>query len=110
MTNRDCRSDILRHDQKCKNMKRSQDMQLIQKLRDNQKRMKKVFEVMSGSYVQKNPIKTGFGRENFYVILKHFVRLQAKRIKLENIVTNSRVTPSWREIVSLTFSELASYT
>ncbi|GJX19455.1 hypothetical protein Tco_0222132 [Tanacetum coccineum] len=49
----------------------SQDMQLIQKLRDDQKRMKKVFEVMSG----------------------------------RNIVTNSRVTPSWREIVSLTFSE-----
>ncbi|GKF37114.1 hypothetical protein Tco_0113872, partial [Tanacetum coccineum] len=52
-------------------MKHSQDMQLIQKLRDDQKRMKKVFEVMSG----------------------------------RNIVTNSRVTPSWREIVSLTFSE-----
>ncbi|GJU19073.1 hypothetical protein Tco_1147039 [Tanacetum coccineum] len=64
-------SDKLRHDQKCKNMKHSQDMQLIQKLRDDQKRMKKVFEVMSG----------------------------------RNIVTNSRVTPSWREIVSLTFSE-----
>ncbi|GJX09398.1 hypothetical protein Tco_0199257 [Tanacetum coccineum] len=44
-------SDKLRHDQKCKNMKRSQDMQLIQKLRDDQKRMKKVFEVMSGSYM-----------------------------------------------------------
>ncbi|GJW63660.1 hypothetical protein Tco_0115544 [Tanacetum coccineum] len=57
--------------EKCKNMKHSQDMQLIQKLRDDQKRMKKVFEVMSG----------------------------------RNIVTNSRVTPSWREIVSLTFSE-----
>ncbi|GJX69272.1 hypothetical protein Tco_0304999 [Tanacetum coccineum] len=52
-------------------MKLSQDMQLIQKLRHDQKRMKKVFEVMSG----------------------------------RNIVTNSRVTPSWREIVSLTFSE-----
>ncbi|GJV55966.1 hypothetical protein Tco_1456971 [Tanacetum coccineum] len=52
-------------------MKRSQDMQLIQKLRDDQKRMKKVFEVMSG----------------------------------RNIVTNSRVTSSWREIVSFTFSE-----
>ncbi|GJU58256.1 hypothetical protein Tco_1236022 [Tanacetum coccineum] len=64
-------SDKLRHDQKCKKMKLSQDMQLIQKLRDDQKRMKKVFEVMSG----------------------------------RNIVTNSRVTPSWREIVSLTFSE-----
>ncbi|GJS77196.1 hypothetical protein Tco_0727077, partial [Tanacetum coccineum] len=35
--------------QKCKKMKRSQDMQLIQKLRDDQKRMKKVFDVMSGS-------------------------------------------------------------
>ncbi|GKD08305.1 hypothetical protein Tco_1187990 [Tanacetum coccineum] len=64
-------SDKLRHDQKYKNMKLSQDMQLIQKLRNDQKRMKKVFEVMSG----------------------------------RNIVTNSRVTPSWREIVSLTFSE-----
>ncbi|GJT26379.1 putative reverse transcriptase domain-containing protein [Tanacetum coccineum] len=61
-------SDKLRHDQKCKNMKRSQDMQLIQKLRNDQKRMKKV-------------------------------------LKSWNIVTNSRVTPSWREIVSLTFSE-----
>ncbi|GJR02126.1 putative reverse transcriptase domain-containing protein [Tanacetum coccineum] len=59
-------SDKLRHDQKCKNMKRSQDMQLIQKLRNDQKRMKKV-------------------------------------LKSWNIVTNSRVTPSWREIVSLTF-------
>ncbi|GJY00385.1 reverse transcriptase domain-containing protein [Tanacetum coccineum] len=47
-------SDKLRHDQKCKNMKRSQDMQLIQKLRDDQKRMKKVFEVMPRSYVQKS--------------------------------------------------------
>ncbi|GJR03627.1 retrovirus-related pol polyprotein from transposon TNT 1-94 [Tanacetum coccineum] len=46
--------------------------ELIQKLRDDQKRMKKVFEVMSG----------------------------------RNIVTNSRVTPSWREIVSLTFSKI----
>ncbi|GJR88113.1 hypothetical protein Tco_0212124 [Tanacetum coccineum] len=64
-------SGKLRHDQKCKNLKLSSDMQLIQKLRDDQKRMKKVFEVMSG----------------------------------RNIVTNSRVTPSWREIVSLTFSE-----
>nr|GEU34675.1 putative reverse transcriptase, RNA-dependent DNA polymerase, Gag-polypeptide of LTR copia-type [Tanacetum cinerariifolium] len=45
---------------KCKKMKLSQDMQLIQKLLDDQKR---------------------------------------------NIVTNSRVTPSWKEIVSLTFSE-----
>ncbi|GKD00291.1 putative reverse transcriptase domain-containing protein [Tanacetum coccineum] len=44
-------SDKLRHDQKCKKMKRSQDMQLIQKLRDDQKRMKKVFEVMSGSFM-----------------------------------------------------------
>ncbi|GJW32192.1 hypothetical protein Tco_0052224 [Tanacetum coccineum] len=65
-------SDKLRHDQKCKNMKRPQDMQLIQKLRDDQKRMKKVFEAMSG----------------------------------RNIVTNSRMTSSWREIVSLIFSEV----
>nr|GEV40485.1 retrovirus-related Pol polyprotein from transposon TNT 1-94 [Tanacetum cinerariifolium] len=36
------------------------------------------------------------------------VRLQAEEIKLEysrNIVTDSRLTPSWKEIVSLTFSE-----
>ncbi|GJT93800.1 hypothetical protein Tco_1082645 [Tanacetum coccineum] len=32
-------------------MKLSQDMQLIQKLRDDQKRIKKAFEVMSGIYV-----------------------------------------------------------
>ncbi|GKD84383.1 RNA-directed DNA polymerase, eukaryota [Tanacetum coccineum] len=44
-------------------------MQLIQKLRDDQKGMKKVVEDMLG----------------------------------RNIVTNSRVTPSWREIFSLTF-------
>ncbi|GJS29308.1 hypothetical protein Tco_0489928 [Tanacetum coccineum] len=43
--------------------------------------------------MSRNPIKTEFGRENFYVILRR------------NIVTNSRVTPSWREIVSLTFSK-----
>ncbi|GJW18961.1 reverse transcriptase domain-containing protein [Tanacetum coccineum] len=47
-------SDKLRHDQKCMKMKLSQDMQLIQKLRDDQKRMKKVFEVMPRSYVQKS--------------------------------------------------------
>ncbi|GJT96478.1 reverse transcriptase domain-containing protein [Tanacetum coccineum] len=35
-------------DQKCKKMKLSQDMQLIQKLHHDQKRMKKVFKVMSG--------------------------------------------------------------
>nr|GEU50070.1 hypothetical protein [Tanacetum cinerariifolium] len=39
---------------KCKKMKLSQDMQLIQKLRNDQKRMKNVFEVMSGSYEQKS--------------------------------------------------------
>nr|GEX58432.1 ribonuclease H-like domain-containing protein [Tanacetum cinerariifolium] len=43
--------------------------------------------------MRRNPIKTGFGRENFYVILSR------------NIVINSRMTPSWREIVSLTFNE-----
>ncbi|GJS55801.1 ribonuclease H-like domain-containing protein [Tanacetum coccineum] len=37
---------ILKHNYKCKKMKLSQDMQLIQKLRDDQKRMKKVFEVI----------------------------------------------------------------
>ncbi|GJT89698.1 hypothetical protein Tco_1078543 [Tanacetum coccineum] len=31
--------------------------------------------------------------------------MQSRAMKLRNIVTNSRVTPSWREIVSLTFSE-----
>ncbi|GJX74947.1 hypothetical protein Tco_0313542 [Tanacetum coccineum] len=44
----------LRHDQECKKMKLLQDMQLIQKLHDDQKRMKKVFEDMSGSYEQKS--------------------------------------------------------
>nr|GEU58951.1 ribonuclease H-like domain-containing protein [Tanacetum cinerariifolium] len=43
--------------------------------------------------MRRNPIKTGFGRENFNVILSR------------NIVINSRMMPSWREIVSLTFSE-----
>nr|GEV47754.1 hypothetical protein [Tanacetum cinerariifolium] len=31
--------------------------------------------------------------------------VQSRAMKLRNIVTDSRVTPSWREIVSLTFSE-----
>ncbi|GJU67039.1 hypothetical protein Tco_1253298 [Tanacetum coccineum] len=44
----------LRHDQKCKKRKLSQDMQLTQKLRDDQKRMKKVVEGMSRSYEQKS--------------------------------------------------------
>ncbi|GJT78349.1 hypothetical protein Tco_1045074 [Tanacetum coccineum] len=44
-------STILEGDRK---MKLFQDMQLIQKLRDDQKRVKKVFEDMSGSYVQKS--------------------------------------------------------
>ncbi|GJZ49419.1 hypothetical protein Tco_0603609 [Tanacetum coccineum] len=47
-------SKKLQHDQKWKKMKLFQDMQLIQKLRDDQKRMKKVFEVMSGSYERKS--------------------------------------------------------
>ncbi|GJR08634.1 hypothetical protein Tco_0791286 [Tanacetum coccineum] len=38
----------LRHDQKCKKRKLSQDMQLTQKLRDDQKHMKKSFEDVSG--------------------------------------------------------------
>ncbi|GJZ97506.1 retrotransposon protein, putative, ty1-copia subclass [Tanacetum coccineum] len=44
----------LRHDQKCKKMKLFQDMQLLKKLRDDQKRMKKDFENMSGSYEHKS--------------------------------------------------------
>ncbi|GKC09483.1 hypothetical protein Tco_1001093 [Tanacetum coccineum] len=40
----------LRHDQKCKKMKLFQDMQLLKKLRDDQKRMKKDFENMSGNH------------------------------------------------------------
>ncbi|GKD39058.1 hypothetical protein Tco_1259265, partial [Tanacetum coccineum] len=43
-----------RHDQKCKKIKLFQGMQLIQKLRDDEKRMKKVYEDMSGSYEQKS--------------------------------------------------------
>ncbi|GJV87461.1 retrovirus-related pol polyprotein from transposon TNT 1-94 [Tanacetum coccineum] len=49
-------------------MKLSQDMQLILKLRDDQKRMKKVLKLCQ-EVMSRNPIKTGFGRENFYVIL-----------------------------------------
>ncbi|GJT83094.1 hypothetical protein Tco_1057436 [Tanacetum coccineum] len=37
-------------------------------------------------------------------------RIEESFRRLWNIVTNSRVTPSWREIVSLTFSEVASLT
>nr|GEW48177.1 ribonuclease H-like domain-containing protein [Tanacetum cinerariifolium] len=68
-------------------MKLSQGMQLIQKLRNDQKRKKKVLkscqEVMS-----RNPIKTGFYRENFYVILskglhKGYDRFQSLLTQLE---------------------------
>ncbi|GKA25829.1 hypothetical protein Tco_0711938, partial [Tanacetum coccineum] len=56
----------LRHGQKCKKMKLFQDMQLIQKLRDDQKCMKKVVEDMSGSNdikeMDKNKDKTGQNR------------------------------------------------
>nr|GFA42029.1 hypothetical protein [Tanacetum cinerariifolium] len=115
------------HDQKWKKMKFLQDMQLIHKLRDDQKRMKKVVEDMSRSYVQ----KSNQDRVWYRKLLCHpqqYVRLQAKEIKMEdssrsrslktisrnaglhsynftlflllgNIVTNSRVTQSWREIV-----------
>ncbi|GJX57610.1 hypothetical protein Tco_0287507 [Tanacetum coccineum] len=62
-----------------KKMKLLQDMQLIQKLRDDQKCMKKVFEDMS-EVKRRNPIKAEI---------------------IGNIVTDSHVTPSWREIVSL---------
>ncbi|GJV90169.1 hypothetical protein Tco_1537982 [Tanacetum coccineum] len=80
---------------------------LIQKLRDDQKRMKKVFEVMSGSYEQKSN-QDRFGRENFYVILiPHSFIYKLKKERWRTFVTNSRVTPSWREIVSLTFRNLA---
>ncbi|GJT85536.1 hypothetical protein Tco_1067253 [Tanacetum coccineum] len=40
--------------EKCKKVKLLQDMQLIQRLRDDQKCMKKVFKDMSGSYEQKS--------------------------------------------------------
>ncbi|GJS72578.1 hypothetical protein Tco_0705419 [Tanacetum coccineum] len=97
-------SDKLRHDQKCKNMKLSQDMQLIQKLRDDQKRMKKVFEVMSGT----EEIKLEYSSRSSKIFSRN-TGLHSHHFSLfllvGNIVTNSRVTPSWREIVSLTFSE-----
>nr|GEV06618.1 hypothetical protein [Tanacetum cinerariifolium] len=54
--------------------------------------------------IELNSNKTGMLPKRF----QQYVRLRAKEIKLEysrNIVTNSRVTPSWREIVSLTFNE-----
>ncbi|GKB03484.1 hypothetical protein Tco_0831627 [Tanacetum coccineum] len=57
-------------------MKLFQDMQLIQKLRDDQKRIKKAFEDVSGSFSRHaaNPVKTGiFDRDNFYVILSSIV-------------------------------------
>ncbi|GKB94066.1 hypothetical protein Tco_0980203 [Tanacetum coccineum] len=44
----------LRHDLKCRKMKLFLDMQLIQKLRNDQKCMKKVIEDMSGSYEHKS--------------------------------------------------------
>nr|GEY05558.1 hypothetical protein [Tanacetum cinerariifolium] len=81
-------SDKLRHDQKCKKTKLTQDMQLIQKLRDDQKRMKNVFEVMSGSYEQKSNQDRVFEsnklshsqesdlRECFRKYLKHPIMLQ----------------------------------
>nr|GEW21023.1 putative reverse transcriptase domain-containing protein [Tanacetum cinerariifolium] len=74
-------------------MKLFQGIQPIQKLRDDQKRMKKVSEVMSGSYVQKSNQDGS--------VEKTSMSSSAAR----NIVTNSHVTPSWREIVSLIFSE-----
>ncbi|GJV52480.1 hypothetical protein Tco_1448221 [Tanacetum coccineum] len=53
---------------KCKNMKRSQDMQLIQKLRNDQKRMKKVLEVMSGNV---DDAGTAESREDEHVSVPH---------------------------------------
>ncbi|GKD09615.1 hypothetical protein Tco_1189300 [Tanacetum coccineum] len=62
-----------------------------------------------GSLMSRNPIKTEIiGRKKLLCHPQQYVRLQAEEIKLEysnNVVTNSRVTPSWREIVSLAFSE-----
>ncbi|GKD07523.1 hypothetical protein Tco_1187208 [Tanacetum coccineum] len=46
--------DIIPSHRKWKKMKLFQDMQLNQKLRDDQKIMKKSFEDVSGSYVQKS--------------------------------------------------------
>ncbi|GKB35975.1 hypothetical protein Tco_0880917 [Tanacetum coccineum] len=61
--------------------------------------LKSVRKLCSKSYLKQGSI------EKLLCHPQQYVRLQAEEIKLENIVTNSRVTPSWREIVSLTFSE-----
>nr|GEZ68984.1 hypothetical protein [Tanacetum cinerariifolium] len=114
-------------------MKFLQDMQLIQKLQDDQKRMKKVVEDMSRSYVQ----KSNQDRVRYRKLLCHpqqYVRLQAEEIKLKdssrsrslktisrnaglhsynftifllvgNIVTNLRVTRSWGRLLASLFSE-----
>ncbi|GKA90966.1 retrovirus-related pol polyprotein from transposon TNT 1-94 [Tanacetum coccineum] len=64
-------------------MKLSKDMQLIQKLCDDQKRMKKVLKSCQ-NYVQKIQYQNWvLVEKNFYVNLPHFVRLQAEEIKLE---------------------------
>nr|GEU67524.1 hypothetical protein [Tanacetum cinerariifolium] len=83
---------------KWKKMKLFQGMQLIQKLRDDQKRMKKVFEVMSGSYVKKSnqnqgaqsspevDIRVACKREIVWKIFK--MRILATRGKT-NVVANA---------------------
>ncbi|GKC06256.1 hypothetical protein Tco_0997866 [Tanacetum coccineum] len=81
MTKGDVDSDKLRNDQKWHN--------------DN-----KLSQVMQAKFRETaNPSKPVLSI-NSMVILKLFVR---------NFVPNSRVTPSWREIVSLTFSEDDAY-
>ncbi|GKC98869.1 hypothetical protein Tco_1169144, partial [Tanacetum coccineum] len=65
---------------------------------------------MCQEVVSRNPIKipgssVEKASKSSSAVCLQYVRLQAEEIKLEysrNIVTNSRVTPSWREIISLT--------
>ncbi|GJW92537.1 hypothetical protein Tco_0170090 [Tanacetum coccineum] len=90
----------LRHDQEYKKMKLLQDMQLISKLRDDRKCMKKVFEDMSECVrLQAEEIKLENSRRSRS--LKTFSKntgLHSYQFSLfllvGNIVTNSRVTQS----------------
>ncbi|GJU90426.1 hypothetical protein Tco_1302849 [Tanacetum coccineum] len=86
-------------------MKLFQDMQLIQKLQDDQKRMKKAFE--DCVHLQAEEIKLEYSRRSRSLkTISRNTGLHSYHFALflleGNIVTNSRVTPSWREIVSLT--------
>ncbi|GKD15614.1 hypothetical protein Tco_1200021, partial [Tanacetum coccineum] len=56
----------------------------IQKLRDDQKRMKKVFEVMSGSYEQKSN-QDRVRKRKLLCHPQQYVCLQAEEIKLESV-------------------------